>query len=229
MKRFAVVSAWFLMFAMPSLGQAEMQGMPKEKMGEGMMPMMQMCMPMMKQMTGQGMMMRDMMQMMKEMVEMQMKVVKGLSPVEKRDMAKEMSRLKEKMDKMMEEMRGMMMQGMMGGMPSVVPQGVEMKSPGKTREKSEAGVAVSVTLERIDGTLTFKVALNTHTVNLDGYRFNEILVLRADGTEYTPRVIATTGAGHHRSAVVEFDNPKVPDFKIVVKEVAGVKERVFDF
>jgi hypothetical protein len=34
---------------------------------------------------------------------------------------------------------------------------------------------------------------------------------------------------HHRPAVVEFDNPGAKEFELVVKDVAGVKERVFKF
>ncbi len=67
-----------------------------------------------------------------------------------------------------------------------------------------------------------KVALETHTVDLDKYKFEEIVALRA-------RVKSQEGSGHHRSAVVEFDNPKMKEVEIVIKDVAGVKERVFKF
>ncbi len=43
------------------------------------------------------------------------------------------------------------------------------------------------------------------------------------------RVKSQEGSGHHRSAVVEFDNPKMKEVEIVIKDVAGVKERVFKF
>jgi hypothetical protein len=35
--------------------------------------------------------------------------------------------------------------------------------------------------------------------------------------------------GHHRSAVVEFDNPKAKEVEIVIKDVAGVREGAFKF
>ncbi len=35
--------------------------------------------------------------------------------------------------------------------------------------------------------------------------------------------------GHHRSAVIEFENPKTREVEIAVKDVAGIKERVFKF
>lgn len=103
------------------------------------------------------------------------------------------------------------------------------ESPQKTQERSEAGVTVKVSLEGKGDTITVKVALNTHTVALDRYKFDEIVALRAGGKEYKPRVKSQEGSGHHRSAVVEFDNPKAKEVEIVIKDVAGVKERVFKF
>lgn len=74
-----------------------------------------------------------------------------------------------------------------------------------------------------------KVVLNTHTVAVDQYNFDEIMSLRAGGKEYKGRVKSQAGDRHHRSAVVEFDNPKTKEVEIVIKDVAGVKERVFTF
>lgn len=131
---------------------------------------------------------------------------------------------------MMEKMGGMqgMMSGgmmeMMGGMPAGV-----QKDGGKTQEKSEAGVTATVSLLNRDGTLTFKVALNTHTVGLDRYKFDEIVVLRAGGKEYKAALKSQEGSGHHRSAVLEFENPKAEGIEVIIKGVAGVKERVFEF
>ena len=158
-----------------------------------------------------------------------------MKPAGKKEMQKELSQMMERMDEMMAEMKGMarhemMMQGMMGGMQAE-PKKEEQKSGGplKTQERAEAGVTAKVDLESTDGTIRFKVTLETHTVELDKYKFDEIVVLRAGGKEYKGRVKSEEGSGHHRSAAAEFDNPMTKEVEIVIKDVAGVKERVFRF
>jgi hypothetical protein len=89
-------------------------------------------------------------------------------------------------------------------------------------------VTVKVSLEGKGDTITVKV-MNTHTVALDQYKFDEIVALKAGGKEYKPKLISQAGSGHHRSAVVEFDNIGTKEIEVVVKGVAGVKERVFKF
>lgn len=201
-------------------------GMP---MGEGMrMPMMSM-MQMCQHMMGQHIMMRDMMHMMMDMMKMQQRMIRGIGPVERKEMLKEMDRMMERLDRMMSETR-CMMRGMPGGMVHGEPKKEEQKSiTQKGQEKSEAGVTVKVSLEGEDGALGFKISLDTHTVDLDRYKFDEIVVIRADGKEYKGSVKSQEGSGHHRSAIVEFDNPKSKEVVIVVKDVAGVRERVFKF
>jgi hypothetical protein len=98
------------------------QQMPMAHGGEQMQGMMQMC-PKMGQMTGHGMIARDMMQMMTDVIRMQQKMIRGLSPVEKKEMMKETDKMLEKLEKMMSDMRGMMMRGMMEPpVPSPVQQ-----------------------------------------------------------------------------------------------------------
>lgn len=53
-----------------------------------------------------------MMQMMTDMMKIQQKMMRGLSPVEKKEIAKELETMIRNMDKMMSEMRGMMTGGM---------------------------------------------------------------------------------------------------------------------
>lgn len=86
--------------------------MPMMHDGQQMQGMMQMC-PRMGQMLGHGMMVRDMMQMMMDMIKMQQKMIRGLSPVEKKEMIKDADKMLERMEKMMSDMRGMVMHGMM--------------------------------------------------------------------------------------------------------------------
>ena len=104
-----------------------------------------------------------------------------------------------------------------------------LSAAGKPQERSDAGVAVKVSLESEGAKITVEVALNTHTVDLGRYKFDEIVTIRSAGKEYKPRLLSQTGAGHHRSAVLEFDNPETRDVQVVIRDVAGVKERVFKF
>lgn len=94
------------------------------------------------------------------------------------------------------------------------------------------GVTVDVTFlkDRVDA-LAFEVVLDAHSVNLDGYRFEEIVRLRdGRGGELTPTSVeGAKGSGHHREATVLFTwpDPKPASLELVVKGVAGVPERVF--
>jgi hypothetical protein len=94
------------------------------------------------------------------------------------------------------------------------------------------GVTVAVTFLKVrpDG-LAFQVVLDTHSVNLDGYRFEEIVRLRdGQGGEVTPVAVeGAKGSGHHREATVRFvwPEPKPKTLELLVKGVAGVPEQVF--
>jgi hypothetical protein len=104
------------MMQMHGQGTQGGQQMPMMHGGQQMQGMMEMCpkmCPKMGQMMGHGMMARDMMQMMTDMIRMQQKIIRGLSPVEKKEMMKDTDRMLDKMEKMMSDMRGMMMHGMM--------------------------------------------------------------------------------------------------------------------
>jgi len=78
--------------------------------------------------------------------------------------------------------------------------------------------------------LRLAVVLDTHSVNLDGYDLKALSVLRdARGKDYLPLRAENKGSGHHREITLIF--PKIaPDSKrieIVIKDIAGVKERTF--
>lgn len=94
------------------------------------------------------------------------------------------------------------------------------------------GVTVAVTYlkDRADAP-AFEVVLDTHSANLDGYRFEEIVRLRdgKGGEAAAAAVESAKGSGHHREATVRFawPDPKPGSVELVVKGVAGVPERVF--
>lgn len=103
--------------------------------------------------------------------------------------------------------------------------------------KRDAGgpVAVTVTLlERpvIGASVRARVALDTHSVGLDGIKFDEAVIVRApDGTELPPASVERgTGDGHHREAVLIFPAPgQSGALTIVVKNVGGIAERAFSW
>jgi hypothetical protein len=101
-----------------------------------------------------------------------------------------------------------------------------------TRTDSGGGVTIKVTYldTKTGDDLRFQVVLDTHSVNLDGYDLKTIAVLRDDaGNTYLPTAVENKGSGHHREATVRFakianDTKRV---ELVIKDVAGVKERIF--
>lgn len=136
MKRLMIVLAVLFVFSASAYAQMGMTGgaTSGEQKGEmkpcGMMMSEEQQMPMCQQMMmGQNMMMKDMMQMMTEMLKIQQKMMRGLSPLEKKEIAKELETMIRNMDKMMSEMRGMVMQGVK------VPAAME---PKKDEEKKDA-------------------------------------------------------------------------------------------
>ena len=215
------------------MGEGMMKGGQMETEGEeeGQMPQMSM-------MHG---MMNQVMEMMQEMM------------ASMRDMAQD-EPTKEKMDGMMMEMDEMikqheaMMEGMMAG--SMMGRSDEMRPAEKmkgtmssaTQKKSGGGVTVEATLlnpKTIDEKVTFRLKLDTHSVNLDEYDLSNISHLRDDlGRElHEPILEKAEGSGHHRSAIISFLNKNeegrpllTPDTKYIelaVNDVAGVAERTF--
>lgn len=74
------------------------------------------------------------------------------------------------------------------------------------------------------------MTLYTHSVALDGVKFEGSVVLRASGgIELAPTTVEeASGGGHHRSAVLIFPPLARPwELRIVVKNVGGVVERLF--
>jgi len=97
---------------------------------------------------------------------------------------------------------------------------------------SGGGVAAKVTYLNPGTTedLRFQVVFDTHSVNLDAYDLKSIIVLRDEaGTSYAPTRVENKGSGHHRETTVSFStlSPEAKRVELVIKDVAGVKERVF--
>jgi hypothetical protein len=91
---------------------------------------------------------------------------------------------------------------------------------------------VAATLQKDRGDATaIKLTLDTHSANLDGYKFEGIALLRDEtGKTYPVETIEkSSGGGHHREAVLRFGrvSPEAKTIELIVKDVAGVKERTF--
>ena len=138
----------------------------------------------------------------------------------------EMDHMKD-MDKHMKEHMGGQMQGK--GQENQITD-----STGITIEAQAAEVTVKVTYSNFEAAIpVFNVVLDTHSVELDQYRFEDIVVLRDQaGKEHKPQITSTKGSGHHREAVLEFKNADLSDsdyVELVIKNLPGVPERVFKF
>ncbi len=115
------------MMQMHGQGAQGGQQMPMMHGGQQMQGMMGMCPKMCStagRMMGHGMIVRDMMQVMSDMIKVQQKMIRGLSPVEKREMSKDMERMLDKIERMMAETRGMMMRGETD-QPAPAPEGAQ--------------------------------------------------------------------------------------------------------
>ena len=114
--------------------------------------------------------------------------------------------------------------------------------PGLTQQKAEGGVTFKVTFSNpqskdIKERLSFQIDMNTHSAPLDQYSLKELAFLRNDkGKEYGAVAWNPSGSGHHMSGALEFDNrngqgqalTKSSSYLVlVVKNFAGVKERIF--
>lgn len=101
-------------------------------------------------------------------------------------------------------------------------------------------MTIDVTWENSDdrnGSLTFSVIMNTHSVDLDGYDLGRLATLRNDrGQELKPQRWDAPAGGHHRSGVLVFPPadgsgnpilaPGTKSIELVIRDVAGIKERV---
>lgn len=101
-----------------------------------------------------------------------------------------------------------------------------------TRTHSGGGVTVKVTYLNPQGTdgPRFQVVLDTHSVDLDVYDLRELASLRDGGGQtLRPTEVQYKGGGHHRQAILAFPESFAPvkSLELVIRDVAGIKERAF--
>ncbi len=114
------------------------------------------------------------------------------------------------------------------------PQG---RSSSTVRSNAEGSVTIALKwLSGEKGILVFQVAMDTHSVNLDQVDLIKQARLRDNtGQEYSPASWNAPLGGHHRSGTLTFDIPdsvksgSARSFEIVIRDVAGIEQRVFDW
>ncbi len=94
------------------------------------------------------------------------------------------------------------------------------------RENSEADVKISVTyLPDITDATAFEIKVTAHKDYDDDFKKNSYL-RDSSGKTYQPLSYEGEG-GHHASGTLRFPKIESKRFELVIKDVAGVNERVF--
>ena len=101
-----------------------------------------------------------------------------------------------------------------------------------TQTQSGGGVTVKATYlnPKASDDVRFQVVLDTHSVDLDGYDLKSLSLLRDEaGKTYEVAKTENKGSGHHREVTVIFSkpSPEAKRLELVIRDVAGVKERTF--
>jgi hypothetical protein len=113
--------------------------------------------------------------------------------------------------------------------------------PSAATQTSEGGeVTVAATWEGRSAGPVFGVAMDTHSVDLDGYDLRQLAVLRTDGgEEVRPSGWNAPKGGHHREGTLSFPEktpngspvigPDTREIELIIHDVAGVPERRFEW
>jgi hypothetical protein len=103
---------------------------------------------------------------------------------------------------------------------------------GLTQTQAGGGVTVKVTYlnPKASDDVRFEVILDTHSVNLDGYDLKSLSLLRDEaGKTYEVAKTENKGSGHHRELTIVFSkpSPEAKRLELVIKDIAGIRERIF--
>ncbi len=108
-----------------------------------------------------------------------------------------------------------------------------LTSANMLKSNSEGEVKIDVRyLGYKDNLLSFKVVMDTHSVNLDQYDLDQLSQLADDkGNKYSTISWDSEPGGHHRSGFLIFSPPDLLEepgtLILIINNVAEVKERVF--
>ncbi|MCX9012427.1 MAG: hypothetical protein OIN66_15075 [Candidatus Methanoperedens sp.] len=96
----------------------------------------------------------------------------------------------------------------------------------KPRENSEAGIKITaIYLPDITNATAFEIKVTAHKDYND--KFDKISYLRdSSGRTYQPISYEGEG-GHHASGILRFPRIESKRFELVIKDIAGVEERIF--
>lgn len=111
---------------------------------------------------------------------------------------------------------------------------VDTPSNGLTQSNSAGAVTVQATwLGKEGDSLTFEVAMDTHSVPLSQYDLSKLARLRdSQGGEYAPTAWTAPAGDHHRKGMLAFPLPEAVGqggaayVEIVVRDIAGIPQRV---
>lgn len=91
---------------------------------------------------------------------------------------------------------------------------------------SEAGISITATyLPEIEDATAFEIKVTAHTDYDDDFKKNSFL-RDASGKIYQPLSYEGSG-GHHADGVLMFPKIESKKFELVIRDVAGVEERIF--
>ena len=110
-------------------------------------------------------------------------------------------------------------------------------SGGATQTNEGGQVTVKATWNGVSTGPVFAIVMDTHAVDLDGFDLKQLAVLRLDGREVQPSGWDAPKGGHHRSGTLSFPatgsdgrpliTANTRTVELVIRDVAGVPERVF--
>lgn len=127
-----------------------------------------------------------------------------------------------------------------GGKASAGPAASPSPAGGTTQTNEEGPVTVAVTWNGPESGPVFRVAMDTHSVDLDGYDLTRLAELRdPDGRAVAPAAWDAPKGGHHREGDLAFPGefsdgtpvlgPGARALTLVIREVGGVPERRFEW
>jgi hypothetical protein len=125
------------------------------------------------------------------------------------------------------------------GVAGTVSRSTTTTQSGTMTQINEGGqITIKVTWQGRNAGPVFAVAMETHTVDLDGYDLRQLALLRTDqGQDIQPSAWNAPAGGHHRNGTLSFPTtladgspvigPNTRSIELVIRNVGGVAERSF--
>lgn len=120
---------------------------------------------------------------------------------------------------------------------AATPSGAAQTNGDATQTNEGGQVTIKATWNGVSAGPIFNVVMDTHSVDLDGYDLTQLAVLRVDGREVQPVGWDAPKGGHHREGTLTFPTidvdenlliaPSTRTVELVIRDVAGMPERVF--